>query len=499
MKKFIFVNHYLIFLSVILVGAFVLRLNNLAAPIYDAYYFRQTQTATVARNYVASGINLLRSELDIFGIGKERYLIMESPLYQATVALLSGTFGYSEMLARLVSIFSGLVSAVCLYYLVKILSRSDRHSFSGGGQQSLALLTATFFLFFPLNIFFQRTVLIESFVVMLHLLALVFWIKLLEKLTPMLFILTLVVTILAVISKIIYGPWLLLFMLAIGYFKFDKKIIGRPWIWLFFITAGVGMWFWQITANKLNILSGHGFFTSENPEHWLWNVGYFSERLKLKAWVLRTNDVLGGITKLGATAVVFGSLVILFKKNKKYYLWLIWVGIMLVYYVFFFRIQSHIYYFLIVTPSLAILAAIGASEGYKLINKLLNRKVAAFVIFIFILAFLYKGSKNAQGYFVLHTDVEQKIEILNREMTEPGPVVFIFPKWDWNSVYTYYTGRKGVVMDYKNLDQLSQLRAQGYKYAVFIDFNEEEINQKLLINYSLHEIYRGEKVLISEI
>jgi len=457
--------------------------------MYDAYYFRQTQTATVAKNYVTNGINLLRSELDIFGIGKEKYLIMESPLYQATVAILAGTFGYSEMLARLISIAAGLISAICLYYIVNQLAK----------DKTLALLSVTFFLFFPINIFFQRTVLIESFVVMLHLLALALWLKLLDRQAIWLFILTLIVTILAAIGKIIYGPFLLLFMLVLGYFKFGKQIWRQSWLWLFFLSAGVGMWFWQTTANRLNILSGHGFFTSENPEHWIWNVGYFSERLKLKAWILRFNDILGGITKPGALAVFIGSLFILFNKSKKYYPWLIWVGIMLVYYVLFFRIQSHIYYFLIVTPSLAVLAAYGVWEGFKLSKKYFNRKIALVGVFLFMLAFLYKGSKNAQGYFVLHTDVQEKIELLNHELTEPGPVVFIFPQWDWNSVYTYYTGRKGIVLDFKNLDQLSQFRAQGYKYAVFIDFNPDEIGKDLFKQYKLTETFRSEMMIVSEL
>ncbi len=207
---------------------------------------------------------------------------------------------------------------------------------------------------------------------------------------------------------------------------------------------------------------------------------------------------MGGITKLGALAMSAGATFILFHKNRKYFIYLVWIGIMFIYYLFFFRIQSHIYYFLIALPSLAVLAAVGIWAGYEVLKIYFNRKIARVVIFIFLLAFLYKGGKNAQGFFVVHTDIAEKIEVLNQELVIPGPVVLIFPKWDWNSVYTYYTHRKGIVLDIKNLDQLSQYRAQGYKYSVFIDFKPEEINQHLLDQYKLQETHRGANVIISE-
>ncbi|HPP13462.1 MAG TPA: hypothetical protein PKW42_12105, partial [bacterium] len=40
-------------------------------PLLDTYSFRQTQTATIARNFYRHGIDFFKTELDIFGPGEE--------------------------------------------------------------------------------------------------------------------------------------------------------------------------------------------------------------------------------------------------------------------------------------------------------------------------------------------------------------------------------------------------------------------------------------------
>lgn len=485
LKKTVF-SHVFVFVLLILVST-MLRLQNLTSPMLDAYYFRQTQTATIARNFYKNGINLLRPELDIFGIGRERFLILESPLYEAAVALVSFLFDYSEVVARLVSITSGIISGIFLYFIVILLS----------GNRSLALLSLIFYLFFPINIFFQRAVLIESFVVMLHLLAILLWLIFLKKANIAKFIFTAVVTILAVIGKITYGPSLILFLLFLAIHKYKKMLLTRGEIWVFFIFVITVCFLWQKTANQLNVLSGQTFFTSNNLEHWIWNTGTISERLNPQSWINRYHDILSGITKITAVFFLVGLLKSLFQKKKLLNPWLIWMVIMAVYYLIFFRIQSHVYYFMIVTPSIAVLAAYGVFEFFLFIKKAINPVLSLTIILLLMLAFAFKSVKNVKGYFVIHTDVKHKIQMLNTYLKEPGPVIFIYPHWDWNSIYTYYSGRKGVVLTLSDLDNLTQYTSQGYRQVIFIDFSDKDINQTLLSKYRLTEIHRSQYIVIT--
>lgn len=485
LKKTVF-SHVFVFVLLILVST-ILRLQNLTAPMLDAYYFRQTQTATVARNFYNNGINLLRPELDIFGIGRERFLILESPLYEAAVALISFLFGYSEVVARLVSITSGIISGILLYFIASLLS----------GKRGLALLSLIFYLFFPINIFFHRAVLIESFVVMLHLLAILLWLIFLKKANIVLFIATVLITILAVIGKITYGPFLLLFLLFLAFHKHKKMLLTRGEIWVFFIFVAAICFFWQQTANQLNVLSGQAFFTSINLEHWIWNIGTISERLNPKSWVNRYHDILSGITKIAAVFFLAGLFKSLYQKKKLLNPWLIWMVIMAVYYLIFFRIQSHVYYFMVVTPAVAVLAAYGVIEFFLFVKKAINPALSLIIVYLLMLAYVLKSVKNVHGYFVIHSDVSRKIQMLNTHLKEPGPVIFIYPHWDWNSVYTYYSGRKGIVLTLSDLDNLTQYTSQGYRHVIFIDFSDKDINQTLLSKYRLTEIHRSQYIVVT--
>lgn len=481
-----YLDKYVYFIiAVLTVLALLTRLRGFSAPLYDAYYFRQTQTATVARNFYTNGINLFRPQLDIFGTGPEQYLILESPIYQAVVAYLSQFWGFSESIARSVSIASGLISGLCLYFIVLFINKN----------KLLALLSLIFFWFFPLSIFVERAVLIESFVVMMHLVTLLIWIILLRNTKIWLFLVAVIITILAIISKIIYAPTLLLFMGLIGLYEDGKKIFRRPEVWVFFISVIAAVFYWQTTADRLNILSNQPLFASQNKEYLLWNTGTLMERFSLHAWTDRIRDILGSVTKLGIVTVVLGIFWGIKNRNKAFVLWLGWLAVMFLEYIFFFRIQSHNYYFLVVLPALAVFAAYGIYGLGLWLGKISGKTVSFLVVLLILGYFMFKGSQNAWGYFVIHQDVERKIDITNRYLTKPGNIIFVFPQSDWNSVYTYYTHRKGIVMTLPGLGNIATYKYRGYAYVVFQDFDTGKINQSLLEKYHLSLIHEDKEVV----
>ncbi len=482
-KKYLLPVSILVFIIL----AALVRLEGFSSPLLDAYYFRQAHTATVARNFYKDGINLLRPRLDWFGIGKEQYLIQDFPAYQAIVAGLSYIFGFSTELARLVSMISGLTAGLCLYFLVLLISKNRLKSF-------LALI---FFWFFPLTIFIHHTVMFESFVLLLHLLSVILWLLYMRSEKKWLLFIFAPITLLAIIGKITYGPFLLLFIVLLMLIYQRKKYFLKPEIIFSFFVIIFGTIWWQNSADNMNIASGNGFFSSKNPVNLLWNIGYISERFVLPIWQIRFQEMLGSITKISFLMGIIGIFSLLFYKNKEKYIWLGWLFIMLSYYIVFFRMQNHIYYFHIVTPIVAVLAAGGLESIYKIIRSF-NKRAAFVFIVLFISFFMYKGYKNSRGYFVIHRDVERRLQIMNQYLTKPGPMLLVFPIWDWHSIYTYYTGKKASIISFSELGNLGHYRNKGYDYIIFQDFDPSMINQDLLKRYNLKLIHEDKGILIAE-
>ncbi len=181
--------HLLIFL--IIIFSVLVRLSNINLPLLDAHYFRQTQTATVARNFYYDGIDLLHPRIDIFGTGRGSVLVMEFPLYQTLVASLSYIVGFSDKVGRLISILFGIAGGLILMLLVKQLFK----------DRTLAVISMVFFLFTPLNIFFQQAFMIESTVVALHIFSLYSWVKFCDRKSNRWYVLSIITTTLAWLQK----------------------------------------------------------------------------------------------------------------------------------------------------------------------------------------------------------------------------------------------------------------------------------------------------------
>ena len=159
-----------IILSLILLLGFVFRLYRFDSPIADWHSWRQADTSAVSRNFVEhalpagwQGYDLLHPRFDDLSnipSGKENpegYRFVEFPIYNVAQAGLYQVFGVLtlEQWGRLVSIFSSVLAALFLYLIV------SRHS-----NKKLGLWTAFFYSFIPYNIFYGRTILPDTSMVM---------------------------------------------------------------------------------------------------------------------------------------------------------------------------------------------------------------------------------------------------------------------------------------------------------------------------------------------
>lgn len=154
MKKF-----EIVFVTILLLGAFLVRLHGFKNPVADWHSWRQADTSSVSRNFVKYGFDLFHPRIDNISnvqSGLENpqgYFFAEFPLYnffQAGGYLLFGHFTIEEW-GRLISIISSCISMLCMYLLVK------KHA-----NTTAAFGAIFFYAFIPYNIYYGRTILPDS-------------------------------------------------------------------------------------------------------------------------------------------------------------------------------------------------------------------------------------------------------------------------------------------------------------------------------------------------
>jgi hypothetical protein len=465
------------FVGVIICIALMLRLYHVTYPLLDTHNFRQTQTASVVRNYYKSGINPLTSKLDVFGVGKEENLILEFPFYQTLVALLYKIFYPSEIWGRLMSIFFGFLGAFYLFKLIYLLV--DRNS---------ALWSSFFFLFAPLNIYYHRAFMIDTTVVCLSIMLLyyyVHWIKTNNTASYVKGILA------ASIGFMMKSPYCGMLLLPIVYFKlkYDDGFRGLFKVkFLISIIIPIAIMFiWQGYAESVNFKSGHSFFTMSNPGYQHWFFGKLAYRLDSDYWIkvlhVFNNEVLGNGLII---FFLFGLFLIPKLDNAAFFhLWLLAIFIYIL--IFFRMVATHHYYNMPVIPIASVYC--GYAANYILTQEklddylgLFRRKalVAALVCIIILSNFLYaKPWYNKIEWSTFYVG-----EIIDKNTRNDVPIIYSIPKWDWDPKYLYYANRRGIYLRHKDLvpEKIAELKKKGYGYLIIRSLMQEiQIPYQLLV------------------
>jgi hypothetical protein len=138
-------------LPFIILVAFTVRLKGITNQPTDWHAFRQADTASVTREYVKHGIDLLYPRYQDLGniqSGKENpegYRMVEFPIINALIALILRAWPSLDLVivSRLVSILFSLGTLVAIYYLGK--------TWSGAG---VGLVAALVFAVLPYGVFY---------------------------------------------------------------------------------------------------------------------------------------------------------------------------------------------------------------------------------------------------------------------------------------------------------------------------------------------------------
>ena len=141
----------------IMVGAVLLlgltfRLLEISAPPFERHAFRQTQTLSTIENFHAQGIDLLHPKT--LYMGDPGMFVLELPLFQALAALLYDVFGPHLEIIRLLNILFGAATLLVLFKFADFFL--DRIT---------AILAVLIYWLSPLNIAYQRSMLLDPMAV----------------------------------------------------------------------------------------------------------------------------------------------------------------------------------------------------------------------------------------------------------------------------------------------------------------------------------------------
>jgi hypothetical protein len=483
--------HLLILAAILLIG-FVFRLYRLDSPIADWHSWRQADTSAVSRNFVEQGYDLLHPRFDDLSnipSGKENpegYRFVEFPIYNVAQAGLFQIFGVFtlEEWGRLVSIFSSVLAALFLYLIV------SRHS-----NKQLGLWTAFFYSFIPYNIYYGRTILPDTSMVMASLGGIYFFDLWVEKISNiknekakiqiknkkyLYFIFALLFTASAFLLK----PYALFFtlpMVVLAYKRWGWKLLLRWDVWLFGIVAVLPLIWWRhwmtqypegIPANKW-LLNGNGI--RFRPSFFRW-IGY--ERL----------------TKLisGYLGVILLALSFVQLKKMKEWAFLLSFLVSSILYVCVFATGNvqHDYYQILIMPSLSIFFALGSNflfnvrvlliSGLRLRAKLKKDTDSTGMIKIFSLGKIVLAICLVGMFYLSWNQVKDYFNINNRSIVIAGEAVDrltpkdakVIANYTGDTSFLYQTKRKGWPSFQYDMPKMVEI---GADYLVLVNPTEQDM------------------------
>ena len=412
-----------LFLGLLLVLGFVVRLYKITNPIADWQSWRQADTSAVTRNWVKNGVDVLTPRYDDFSDVSGRglfnpngYRFTEFPLFNLIhyflYSLLSNFYSL-ELVGRLTSILATLVSAALLFFLAR------RHSTS-----EVAWLTTAIFLFLPYNIYFTRVILPDPLMVTLVLAAFLAH--------PSSRLLTWFFGSLAVLVN----PTAIFFLLPLlkDFWLFASLLLpfGLWRIWEHRSPEGIPASLWLLNGNGIRF----------RPAWFRW---LFGERL---------GDMI-----LGQWGI-FPFLLGLFQANSY---WLTWAAGALLYLIVFAtgNIQ-HDYYQLPLIPIVSVLVALGAIHFSTTLAK---KAVMAFCVLLMLGLAWYdiKGDYQVNNWPIVRAG-------LAADKLLPKNAIVVAP-YNGDTAFLYQTNRRG----FPNLSlPIKDLRDRfGAQYYVSVNYDDQ--------------------------
>lgn len=377
-------SYFRALVAVALAAGLILRLVGLHYPPYDSHSFRQCQTLSTIDDFYRNGIDLLHPHT--LYMGNPGLFVLELPLFQATGAGLYHVFGPHVEIIRVLNILFGAASAWVLYLLT--LRFLDRRT---------AVLAALVYWLSPLNILYHRSTLLDPMGVLCGLTSFYCLLVLLDNdaqqsgIAKRRWLYFSVFFVAAVLTALIKALYLWPAVLLLGHallrrgFRFDSSLLGSMAV---FAIAGVCFIFWNryaALANATNPLTGAIEPASLLGISKLFDPHFYLMMLKTrpKAWL----GPAGGVFYLLGAWACWAEWRQTRWRNPLFLVALVPPTYLLAFSNINF---PHDYYQLVITPFLAIIAAVGiswlANRFSAAYSMLLAPKVLATAVGVLIVA-----------------------------------------------------------------------------------------------------------------
>lgn len=431
------------FLVWCLVMAFVFRLHGITNPVADWHAFRQADTASVSREYVKNGIDLLQPEYhDLSNIASglenpQGYRMVEFPIVNAVVAAIVQVFpGLSVVLvSRLLAVLASLGTIASVYFLVKSVSDSRT-----------AKLVAWFLALFPFFTYYSRVVLPEPvmlFFSTFSILAFWNWLKTANWSWYGWSVLSLMLALLLKPNVVFTAPVYLTMLILV-----DGWQIYKRWSLLPFGLLAVGPLLWWrnwITQFPSGIPAYDWLFNSDGirwrPAWFRW-LGYERLTKLMLGWVNLVWLPLNVLKPFSPDALIYGS-------------W--WLGMVAYMSLLATGNVRHDYYQVLITPIVAISVARGFWLSYdwlrtklpKLSHQLVFNSLACVLTIGLVLSW-----HQVKGFFwVINWEYVRAGQAV-QELTPPQAKV-IAPAFG-DTIFLYQTNRRGWPIGFNIQEKIDQ-------------------------------------------
>lgn len=459
-------------LGLIVLLALVLRLYRIHYPLLDWHSFRQADTASVTREYVEHGIDILRptyqdhSNIASGSNNPEGYRMVEFPIINALTAALLQLFSFLPLVptSRFISIVLSLGALVSIYFLAEKIS-----------GKRVAVVSALTFAVLPYSIYYSRTILPETGMLFFSTFALLGFYYWLENTTAKWYLLS----VLSLAIGLLLKPFVLFLgpvFLALAWNQQGKKIIKNPFFYVYPIIAVLPLIGWREWITRFP----EGIPVSD----WLYNGNGIRFRPAWFRWLgyERLTKLL-----LGFVGLIFLPFSVLDRQKDViiYISW--WLGILAYFSVIATGNVQHDYYQVLIIPILSLSVGKGAVLLRKYIETFLNRytKTSQFythwiglvVVGALYLVMLLLSWQQVKGYFnVNHWEYVTAGEAVDR-LTPPDAKVIAPAMGD--TAFLFQTKRTGWPIGHSIDEKIEQ---GATHYVTTADDDEaRELSEKYFI------------------
>lgn len=437
----------------IVVIAVLFRLYRINYPLLDWHSFRQVDTASVTREYVKNGIDILHPRYhDLSNIQSGRdnlegYRMVEFPFINGMIAAILTAFPILPLVetSRAVSIAFSIGTLVSLFYLTKSLSGSR-----------VAYGSALLFAILPYSVYYSRVILPEPamlFFSTFSIYAFDRWLIGNERRWWAMSAISLALALLLKPFVAFLGPVYVAFL----YIRAKKKWYVRwPWLVAYALVSFAPMLWWR---------SWILYFPSGIPaSDWLLNGNNIRFRPAWFRWLAYerfTKLILGyfGILTLPLAFIKKGS------DRLIYFVW--WVSIGLFFTVFATGNVQHDYYQIIAIPIVSMTYAKGLSYLFDILEKKYSHFLGFFVICSVVAISTIASWYHLRGWFnVNHWEYVKAGQVADERL--PATARVIAPAFG-DTGFLFQTNRTGWPIGFEIDDKI----AAGATHYVTTSFDDE--------------------------